>query len=643
MDPSPIRILKLLDEAYHNDAKPVVPDHIYDCLWEKVKEKYGNHPYFLSFGATPSTDKVELPVPMPGLSKFSPAEAFKWIKSLGSREVIVTPKLDGISLLLEYDNGKLVAAYTRGDSVEGKNVFHHAYRVNGVRLMITPTKQNAKIIRGKFYVRGEVIMHKSIFQSLGYKSTPRNLVAGLFNRKNVDDSITVLRQCTFVGYSVQKPGIAINKFVQFQLLAQQKIPHVTNPGRLMPLFPGTNRKELVNKFEPVSNFFYRADEVSSPDLLMDLFRRWRNDIDIDQDGVVIETADSREAYKVKPDVQNQIAVKATIQRVALSITARQIYKPVAYFTEPLNFNGVKVSKATLNNIDNVIKNGYGPGAVVSVIRSGDVIPRIIKAIRPARYTPPRSCRYCNSALKVGVDLQCSNAKCCGHHLEKMVHFFSTMKVGGVSRGILQRLIEGGADTPQKILALTNDGMRKIDGFAGKLGTNVVSAIKAAVKSANLPRLMHASGYFSSPTFGIGEERLKAIVNAVGEKGVMQTPDQLKNRIIGIPGIGPAVQDQFLASLPEFQNFYRTLKNINLATTNRGGKLAGNVFVFTMFRDPDLEKYIESNGGEIGQSVTARTTVLFSAGSSTKTTRAQEKGIVVVDKTNAWKYVRGITQ
>ena len=152
----------------------------------------------------------------------------------------------------------------------------------------------------------------------------------------------------------------------------------------------------------------------------------------------------------------------------MNISSRRLFKPVYVLKIPLDFDGVKVSRISGHNAGMVRDLGAGVGATISVIRSGDVIPRVVGVVKKTTVKLPTVCPYCRTKLlwtKGKVDLYCGNRNCTGHEQQRLEHFFDVMEVDGLRGGVLAQLTAAGFDTVPKILALTPKQLIGVEGFA----------------------------------------------------------------------------------------------------------------------------------------------------------------------------------
>lgn len=189
---STIARLELADDAYTNDGAPIMSDLEYDVVWKYAKDKWPNNPYFKSVGSQVRGGKIDLPVPMPSLDQIQIGDFAEWLRSNGLQRkgLVITKKLDGVSVLLEYNaRGKFIKAYSRGDGLQGADITRHVQHLDFPK-QIKLSEIDSRLIRG------EIMCSQTGFEAINQISkenggrvyaNPRNFVAGLLNSSEVAD------------------------------------------------------------------------------------------------------------------------------------------------------------------------------------------------------------------------------------------------------------------------------------------------------------------------------------------------------------------------------------------------------------------------------------------------------------------------
>jgi NAD-dependent DNA ligase len=672
-----VGLLKFLDTRYAN-GRPLISDQVYNAFHGVMKKQIGSHPYFDKVGAPLKAKgriEVKLPIPMGSLGKLRPNVAIDWIKKLPRHvEMVATPKLDGLALLAEYiyerDSKyfKLAHVYTRGeDGVTGFDVTDNAIHIHGMQRRIKFKNKLHGMPIDRIYVGGEAVIHKGIFAKKYYKKSlepkgrkyknARNFSIGMINRLNLRDiHKRALNDMTFITYGMDlyrgKATIGIRKSEALNYLAACKFITVLAPRRA---------DHRVNDF--LHSFWLPKPATLTADRLNFMLKDWRSKFDLLQDGIVLDV-DQPEirqslgskngrpayAYAIKPEVADQTSLNGVVDRVAMDISKAGIYYPVWHLRRPLNFDGVDVRRISASNADLLAKSKAGPGAVIKVIRSGDVIPFYAETVKPAPLELPTRCTYCNTKLRWTINKQkerthlyCPNTSCPGPHQRIMEHFFKVLKVEGLKKGVIKSMVVAGLDTIPKILSATPQQLRRVEGFGDRKTQKIIEGLRAIVRDVSLPELMHASSLFSDEMIGVGVRRLTPIVAKLGRNKILNGRiDQHAMRVdlLDIPGIGPEIVDRFMEGLILFREFYRDIMNIVTIAKERRGKLTGKVFVFTNFRDGKMEEAIKKHGGIITDNISRNTSVLYAASDTTgKAIDAAERGIKTVTKEKAWEHLK----
>ena len=347
------------NEEYRNTGECKLTDEEYDYLLDK----YGDEKQKSAVGVELSKDKVELPVKMGSLNKVKTLkEIISWkdtkkipVESL----IIITPKYDGLSLLVEFNNGKFVNAYTRGNGIEGQDVTGHFAHNSLGNIQLSDNFSG--------YVYGEAIMRNSVFEdkySKKYKN-PRNMVAGLLNRKKTveetkdisfmafgikDDSPSRRHQLEYLNKEINVPLNSLN--VDVTICKIEELGDILNNPDTMNIIPSD----------------YQCDGLVVEVSLLSL-----------QEKMGKETNSLNPAYgrAWKPQSVNQKIT--TVKGVRWQVSKVGYLKPVVEI-EPVDISGVTISNVTGNNAKYILENNIQSGTVVTIIRAGDVIPRIIKVI-----------------------------------------------------------------------------------------------------------------------------------------------------------------------------------------------------------------------------------------------------------------------
>jgi DNA ligase (NAD+) len=591
-------------EIYFNDPESVImTDNEYDIVKEYLERKHPKSKVISDVGAAINKKgKVKLPYEMWSMDKIKPTtDALdKWLaKYKEPSDYMISAKLDGVSGMYstEGDEPKL---YTRGNGLEGQNVSHLIPFLN------LPTEKG-------LVVRGEFLISKDNFEQ-HYKdknSNARNLVAGLVNKLRVGkDEYNYL---DFVAYEVIKPEM--NPSQQLQHLVDLNINTV--------------------KFEP--------SKMLTNELLSTKLVSWRENYKYEIDGIIVthdkmyprQSKNPEHAFAFKMVLSDQVA-EAKVVDIIWSPSKDGYLKPKIRI-EPIHLGGVKIEYATAFNASFVETNKLGIGALVQLVRSGDVIPYIMKVSMPAENVKMPNEKYIWNETHVDIMLEDieSNETV---RLKKISGFFKDLGVDGLSTGNTKKIINGGHDTIEKILAMKKEDFLKLDGFKETLAEKVYTGIQEKIQSISLVKLMSATNLFGR---GLGERKIKPIMDNIPDILTSSDIEQEKiDKVLNVKGMAKKTAIAFVEKIPQFLMF---LKQANLEyklqeapapkiDVDKSHPLFEKKIVITGFRNKDLENNILSKGGEISTSVSKNTFIVIAKDpedESGKVLQAKEKNIPIM--------------
>jgi DNA ligase (NAD+) len=600
------KLLRKLADAYYNTGKPLVEDIIYDILYDILKEKDPSNPFLKEAGTKVKVDrkKVTLKFPMGSLTKIKPNEGDlnPWLKKYKG-PYIISDKLDGVSAQIYRKPTGELEMYTRGKGDDtgniGEDITHLLKYIN---------VGDIKSIETNMSIRGELIIKRKDFDIIkdNYKNI-RNTVSGVVNSKTLN--IKLAKLVNFVAYAILNPELKQEE--QMKKLNQLKINCV--------------EYKIIKKL----------DEKILEDYLKE--RRLKSEFDVD--GVVI--VDSSKVYPLKagnPD--NAFAFKmvlddqytiAEVVRVNWDYSMDSYCKPTVTI-KPVELVGVTITNATAHNADFVWKNKLGPGAQIKIIRSGDVIPKIMEVIKPA--TKPQMPIIPFIWNDTEVDILIDYTKKIPQEVKDrvlinlLIHFFSTLGIKYISEGILTKLVENNYRTVGDIVGAIIDNdeeLNDIDGIGDKLIKKISKEISSKLDKAELYTFMDATHIFGK---GIGSRKLKEIIKfypaIMSDKS---SKNELKEKITNIDGFAELTAGRFVDNLEKFKKFYEDFNEVydishmvtdledksKKSSNNKiKNKFNDEVIVFTGIRDKDLEKEIEEQGGKVTSSISKNTTILITS-------------------------------
>jgi NAD-dependent DNA ligase/DNA polymerase/3'-5' exonuclease PolX len=580
------------NNAYYCEDKnedPLLTDSLYDILVEYTLEKYPDNTVakegHTGCDITVEKNKAKLPYELWSMDKIKPDgnSVSKWTTKY-TGPYVVSCKLDGISAL--YVSGNDAKLYTRGNGTCGQDITH-----------LIPYLIKVKKNDSSMAVRGEIIIKKKVFETkyANKFANPRNFVAGLVNKKTINPDI--LGDLDFVPYEVIKPFMKPSDQMRFI-------------------------KDMWD-CEPVK---YTVIPEISNEILSELLLSWRENYEYEIDGTIVVNDEIYSRPKKNPEyafafkmvISDQV-VEAKVVDVLWTPSKDGYLKPRVRI-EPVVLGGAKIEYATGFNGKFIQDNKIGIGAVVSIVRSGDVIPHIISVVIPAEQAKmPLNGSY--KWNETGVDIILENGEDNATVKEKNITgFFKGIEVDGLGAGNVARIIKAGYDTVPLIIMMSLSDYLKVEGFKTKLATKIMDSIKEKVDGASLSVLMAASNIFGR---GFGERRFEAILKVYPDILVSELDEKDKiGMVVKIEGMAGKTATKFVEHIPLFVAFMKECGlesklfgvETELTDLTKLGGLTGPLYdkkiVMTGFRDKDIIEKIKALGGDIVGSVTKNTFVVI---------------------------------
>jgi NAD-dependent DNA ligase len=617
-----VKILKILSEYYYNTDKNLVSDITYDKIRNQLEKIDPTNKYLNTVGAPiiGLKNKVRLPYQMGSLSKIKEKSEVleKWTKKYKGQYVI-SDKMDGVSAQIYKDINGEMHLYTRGDGIEGQDISHLLQFINC----------DEKIIPNGTSIRGELIINKKNFKKIeNTMANARNAVAGLVNSKTVDNEIA--KNTDFIAYSILYPKMYHSE----QMIQLEKY-----------------------NFKVVNYKIYDKIDI---EILVNLLIERKEKSKYDIDGLVCfddyDIYDNNgENFKTCPDFGFAFkmiteTVDTTIKKVIWNISRRGYIIPKIEI-EPINIGGTEIKHATAFNAKYIVNNIIGKGAKITIIRSGDVIPYILKVLSPAISGKPDLPKIEYKFNKSGVNMIVIDFDNNEIKIKKISYFFENIGVKGLGEGIAKKLVENGYNTIIKVLKAEQNKLSNIDGLGEKSINKIFAEIDNAMKKVPLNKFMNACQKFKL----LGSRKIGDILKSYPNILINDwTKEQFITKIIEIKGFSNITAEYFVKGFNNFKKIYIAIGKIydlsrfekiikeNKINSEKNEEFDGKIIVFTGFRDEELKNIIEKFGAKVTTSVSSKTSLVVYADkeeNSTKINKANEFGIKTINKIDFEKNVK----
>lgn len=630
---------------YYNNDAPEISDYDYDMLMQRLKKLEAEHPELVT--ADSPTQKVggaaqnqftsvQHEVPLESLTDvFSYDELFAFGERMDSsineiHEYCVEPKIDGLSMSLEYENGIFVRGATRGNGLVGEDVTENLRTVRNLPMKLEGAPE-------KLIVRGEVYMSKEVFRQLNAErelngeqllANPRNAAAGSI--RQLDPKVAKSRKLDIVCFNMQlSSGEQYNTHAE-TIDAMEKMGFPVVPYKLY-----SNIKDCCERIEWLGEN--------------------REELAYDMDGAVIKINSLRQrtalgstakaprwavAYKYPPEKKESV-----VRDIVIQVGRTGVLTPKAVI-EPVRLAGTTVTNATLHNQDNIDRLDIRIGDTVLVQKAGEIIPEILSVNKNKRpdgseaFRMPDVCPECGAPVvrdEDGAALRCTSPECPAQRLRNLAHFASreAMDIDGLGISVCELLINSGlAESPAELYYLKSEDVAKLERMGKKSADNLINAIERS-KSAGLSKLLCAFGIRQ-----VGQKAAKTLAAHFGtlDKLMEASEDELMlvNDIGGITA--KFIVDWF--KLPQSQHQISLLRNAGVSFESteivKDTRFAGMTFVLTgelsEFKRDEAEAIVESFGGKASKSVSKKTSIVLAGeNAGSKLQKANELGIKVISE------------
>lgn len=633
------------NKLYYVYDSPEISDYEYDMLMQRLKALEAEHPELITpdsptqrVGGVPLSqfEQVQHQVPLESLSDvFSYEELFAFGERMDgllpeAHDYVVEPKIDGLSMSLEYENGVFVRGATRGDGQIGENVTENLRTVRSLPLRIENAPE-------RLIVRGEVYMAKSVFEQQNLRrqergeallANPRNAAAG--SMRQLDPKVAAERCLDIICFNMQYSSEG-----EYSTHAQT-LDAMREMG-----FPVVEYR----RFDKIQDCVERITWLGEN----------RDSLPYDMDGAVIKinslgqrqrlgsTAKAPRwavAFKYPPEKKESLVKDIVVQVGRTGVLTPKV------IVEPVRLAGTTVSAATLHNQDNIDRLDVRIGDTVLLQKAGEIIPEVLsvnKAKRPESAVPfvmPALCPECGSPVvrdEDGVALRCTSPECPAQRLRNIAHFASreAMDIEGLGISVCESLIDSGLiNSAADLYYLDAEKVAGLERMGKKSADNLMKALENS-KQAGLSRLLCAFGIRQ-----VGQKAAKTLASRF--KSLDELMAAGEEELTQIDDIG-AITAKFIVewfSLPQSRHLINRLREAGVSFESReeikDSRFAGLTFVLTgtlsTYTRDEASAIIEGFGGKTSSSVSKKTSyVLAGENAGSKLTKAESLGIPVIDE------------
>lgn len=629
---------------YYTLDRSTMSDYEYDHLYRRLQDLEREHPEEITpdsptqrVGDAVRNDFAEVlhPVPLESLEDVfdgNEVQDFlaKVLETLPQAEYSVEPKVDGLSVALEYRDGVFYQGATRGDGRKGEDVTGNLRTIRSIPMLL-PEKLPRLI------VRGEVYMARSVFEEINEElelegkpllANPRNAAAGSLRQK--DPKMCAKRRLDIAVFNLQlaeRRAFTTHAETLAYLKAQgfPTIPHATlsNGEDILREIDRLGDTRMEFPFD-IDGAVVKLNNLSDRDIL----------------GSTAKCPKWAVAYKYPPEQKPSRVVDIVVQ-----VGRTGVLTPKAVL-EPVRLAGTTVTNATLHNQDYIREKDIRIGDTVIVQKAGEIIPEIVSVEREKRpddaaeFVFPQTCPVCGAPVlrdPDGAAIRCTGAECPAQLLRNLIHFAArdAMDIDGVGPAVLQQLIEAKlVANPADLYDLTAEQLKKLDRMGAKSAQNAVEAI-AKSKENDLWRLIYALGIRQ-----VGEKAAKVLAAHFGSMDALRRATE--EELTQIDDVGAVTADYITRWMQSEQaaDLLERLKNAGLNMESRrtlvDSRFAGMTFVLTgaltRFTREEAGEMIEQRGGKAASSVSKKTTyVVAGENAGSKLKKAQELNIPVLSE------------
>lgn len=631
-------------DKYYNQDAPEIDDYEYDGMMNELKRIERDFPALVTQDSPTQKiigevsdlfEPVRHEVQMGSLQDvFSEEEVLDFDRRVRAEipgvSYVVEPKIDGLSVSLEYRDGVLVRGSTRGDGLVGENITANLMQIASIPQRL---KQPLPFLE----VRGEVYMPNESFLRLvqqqdedGQKpfKNPRNAAAGSLRQK--DPRVTASRGLDIFVFNVQQvEGFSLTAHSQsiewLRTLGLHTIPFFCRCSTGEELLQEIRRIGQERESLPfcIDGAVVKVDQLAHRSQLGSTakFPKWAV------------------AFKYPPEEKETV-----LTDISLQVGRTGVLTPTGIF-DPVTLAGTTVSRASLHNEDYIAEKGLCIGDTVLLRKAGDIIPEVVSVVHHAPgaqpYRMPRICPSCGgeTVREPGeAAVRCTNPECPAQLLRNLIHYASrdAMDIDGLGPAVVEQLVEKNhVASPADLYHLTAEELEHNDRMGKLSSQNLVRAI-AKSKENDLSRLIFALGIRH-----VGQKAAKLLAERFGTADALMQATQ--EELLSIEGFGEIMALSVLQFFrqPQSAELMEKLKacgvNMTEERRQRGERFAGKTFVLTgtlpTYKRDEATALIEQNGGKVSSSVSKKTSmVLAGEEAGSKLEKARTLGIPVIDET-----------
>ena len=639
------RELEYHSKLYYVLDAPVISDYEYDMMMNRLKALEALHPELITpdsptqrIGgeALSQFEQVRHQVPLESLTDvFSYEELFAFGDRMDGaltekHDYTVEPKIDGLSMSLEYENGVFVRGATRGDGYVGENVTENLRTVRSLPLHIENAPE-------RLVVRGEVYMSKKVFEELNAEreingepllANPRNAAAG--SMRQLDPKVAASRRLDIICFNMQysSDGGYTTHAETLDAMRDMGFPVVT-----------------YTRYDNIRDCVERIEWLGEN----------RGELPYDMDGAVIKINSLEQrallgstakaprwavAFKYPPEKKESRVLDIVVQVGRTGVLTPKV------IVEPVRLAGTTVSAATLHNQDNIDRLDLRIGDTVLLQKAGEIIPEVLSVNRSKRpegtepFIMPSVCPECGSPVvrdEDGAALRCTSPECPAQRLRNIAHFASreAMDIEGLGISVCELLINNGlVSSAADLYYLEPQSVAMLERMGDKSAGNLIAAIEKS-KSAGLSRLICALGIRQ-----VGQKAAKVLASRFDDLDSLMAADaEALTKIPDIGSITAAFITEWFAN-PQSRHLIERLREAGVDFTSheekKDGRFEGLTFVLTgtlgSFTRDEASEIIESYGGKTSSSVSKKTSyVLAGENAGSKLTKAESLGIKIISE------------